>query len=299
MERVLVATCEKLRALEESIDAQTVRLQDMRALSVDRASLATSPPTPRRGSPRSRGIRITDRGPVPTHGQKMSRRPSRAAPNDATDGTITSASSPRSRSTDPSRGARGAPATRRTLGHYGDARDERGSGHVFRPAGTSRWSFDASRSAVVGVPAHVRTLRAGASQRDADRTGHADGVVVARGSPSAAVDAAAIDLFTNVDANDARSWSDAGTRDAGGGERQAGAPAVGEQERRRKRGGARASHMASARADEVEEDGSPTLSAMAGWIVLGEEAVREPTGTARACGHGDMRAGRPGEHRGA
>ena len=34
MERVLVATREKLRALEESIDAQTVRLQAMRALSV-------------------------------------------------------------------------------------------------------------------------------------------------------------------------------------------------------------------------------------------------------------------------
>ena len=33
MERVLVATREKLRALEESIDAQTVRLQAMRALS--------------------------------------------------------------------------------------------------------------------------------------------------------------------------------------------------------------------------------------------------------------------------
>ena len=34
MERVLVATREKLRALEESIDGQTVRLQAMRALSV-------------------------------------------------------------------------------------------------------------------------------------------------------------------------------------------------------------------------------------------------------------------------
>ena len=208
MERVLVATREKLRALEESIDAQTVRLQAMRALSArpgvscdestDAAERLASALTlsaraaragARAGDSHHRSSDpkddLTDPDDHIGSGRRLpaARHVSAAHlyandgepwPNDATDGTITSASSPRSRSTDQSPRSRrhGGPVRLSVLRR----RRQRDSVHVFRPDGDL--ALVAPPPSAVGVPVtyvHCALVRRNETLIVA---GHADSVVV-------------------------------------------------------------------------------------------------------------------------